>query len=116
VTIFNAGDHANDKIGLMDEFTGEIDFLATKASARHLLHGIWVAVSAADESGVYYVEGAPKVFIPIRGRRGPNIERSSTSAGKLLDQMAAPDNRGDRFVYRREDQIGDEQAYHARVR
>jgi ankyrin repeat protein len=111
VTIFHAGDHANGRIGLMDEFTDEIDFLANKHIRPDIcLMGIrGCSLGAPDEvkEGVYYTLKTlePKVFIPMHAGAQGHLYREfieECRAQFASIQMVAPDNRGDHFVYKKD--------------
>jgi ankyrin repeat protein/L-ascorbate metabolism protein UlaG (beta-lactamase superfamily) len=108
LTILHPGDHANGKIGLMDEFTDEIDFLAANGIKPDICFmGIrGCSLGAPDEvkEGVYYTLQTlkPKVFIPMHaGAQGAVYREFLDECCKEFAsiQMTAPDNRGDHFVY-----------------
>ena len=108
LTIFHAGDHANGRIGLMDEFTDEIDWLAEQGIRPDICFmGIrGCSLGAPDEvkEGIYYTleKLDPKVFIPMHAQAEGNAYREFIDdCGKAFAgiQMVSPDNRGDHFVY-----------------
>ena len=81
VTIFHPGDHANGKIGLMEEFTDEIDFLAAKGIRPDICFmGIrGCSLGAPDEvkEGIYYTLETlnPRVFIPMHASAQGHVYR-----------------------------------------
>jgi hypothetical protein len=108
LTIFHPGDHANGRIGLMNEFTDEIDFLAGKGIKPDIcFFGIrGCSLGAPDEvkEGIHYALKTlkPKVFIPMHARSDGHLYREfigecSKEFGSV--QMVAPGNRGDHFHY-----------------
>jgi ankyrin repeat protein/L-ascorbate metabolism protein UlaG (beta-lactamase superfamily) len=108
LTIFHAGDHANGRIGLMDEFTDEIDWLAEQGIRPDICFmGIrGCSLGAPDEvkEGIYYTleKLDPKVFIPMHAQaEGVAYHEFIEECQKVFAgiQMVAPDNRGDHFVY-----------------
>jgi L-ascorbate metabolism protein UlaG (beta-lactamase superfamily) len=110
VTIFHPGDHANGKIGLMDEFTDEIDFLADKGIRPDIcfmgIRGCSLGQPDEVKEGIYYTlkKLQPKVFIPMHARAEGHLYREfieECRAEFASIQMVAPDNRGDHFVYKK---------------
>lgn len=108
LTIFHAGDHANGRIGLMDEFTDEIDWLAGQGIRPDICFmGIrGCSLGAPDEvkEGIYYTleKLDPKIFIPMHAQaEGVAYREFIDECRKEFAgiQMVAPDNRGDHFVY-----------------
>jgi hypothetical protein len=109
VTIFHPGDHANGRIGLMEEFTDEIDFLAGKRIRPDICFmGITgCSLGAPDEvkEGVCYTLKTlePRVFIPMHASAQGHQYREfiKECEGQFASiQMVAPDNRGDHFHYK----------------
>jgi ankyrin repeat protein/L-ascorbate metabolism protein UlaG (beta-lactamase superfamily) len=108
LTIFHAGDHANGRIGLMDEFTDEIDFLEMKGIRPDIcfmgILGCSLGTPEQVKEGIQYTLRTlkPRVFIPMHaGTRGhlyhefiEGIEGEFESV-----QMVAAENRGDHFYY-----------------
>jgi ankyrin repeat protein len=110
LTIFHPGDHANGKIGLMKEFTDEIDFLADKGIRPDIcfmgIRGCSLGSPEEVLEGVEYTLKtlAPRVFIPMHAGNQGHIYREFIDdiQGDFPSiQMAAPDNRGDHFTYKR---------------
>ncbi|MFH1755589.1 MAG: ankyrin repeat domain-containing protein [Candidatus Latescibacterota bacterium] len=108
LTIFHPGDHANGKIGLMDEFTDEIDFLADKGIRPDIcfmgIRGCSLGRPDEVKEGVLYTlkKLNPRVFIPMHAGAQGHVyqEFIEEIQGELPSmQMVAPDNRGDHFVY-----------------
>jgi ankyrin repeat protein/L-ascorbate metabolism protein UlaG (beta-lactamase superfamily) len=108
LTIFHAGDHANGRIGLMDEFTDEIDFLAEKGIKPDVcfmgIRGCSLGRPDEVKEGIDYTlkKLQPKVFIPMHAQAQGHLYREyiTECQKKFPDiQMVAPDNRGDHFVY-----------------
>jgi ankyrin repeat protein len=110
VTIFHPGDHANGRIGLMEEFTDEIDFLAAKGIRPDIcfmgIRGCSLGRPDEVKEGIYYTLETlkPRVFIPMHASAqghvyGEFIEECQKEFTSI--QMVAPDNRGDHFVYSR---------------
>jgi ankyrin repeat protein/L-ascorbate metabolism protein UlaG (beta-lactamase superfamily) len=108
LTIFHAGDHANGRIGLMDEFTDEIDFLAGKGIRPDIcfMGILGCSLGRPDEvkEGIYHTLKTlePKVFIPMHAGAQGHLYREFVEEcrGRFESvQMAAPDNRGDHFLY-----------------
>jgi hypothetical protein len=94
----------------MDEFTDEIDFLADRGIRPDVcLMGILgCSLGRPDEvkEGIYYTLKTlqPRVFLPMHaGTQGhlyrEFIEECQEQFPSI--QMAAPDNRGDHFVYKK---------------
>ena len=110
VTIFHAGDHANGRVGLMEGFTSEIDYLAGKSVRPDIcflpIRGCSLGTPDEVKEGVYYALKAlsPKVFIPMHAGAQGHVYREfideCQGAFKSI-QMVGADNRGDHFVYRR---------------
>ncbi|HSG28931.1 MAG TPA: ankyrin repeat domain-containing protein [Candidatus Krumholzibacterium sp.] len=109
VTIFHGGDHANGRLGLMDEFTDEIDFLAENCPRPDIcimgIRGCSLGTPPQVKEGVVYALGKlkPKTFLPMHaGADGAAyrefIEEMRGQFGRI--DMAAPDNRGDHFIYK----------------
>ncbi len=109
LTIFHPGDHANGRIGLMDEFTDEIDWLAEKGIRPDIffmgIRGCSLGTPEQVLEGIQYTleKLDPKVFIPMHaGANGHMyrefIETIQPQFGSI--QMVAPGNRGDHFVYK----------------
>jgi ankyrin repeat protein/L-ascorbate metabolism protein UlaG (beta-lactamase superfamily) len=110
LVIFHAGDHANGRIGLMDEFTDEIDFLADKGLQPDIcfmgILGCSLGSPEEVKEGIHYTLKTlkPKVFIPMHaGTRGHQYREFIDECQPLFKsiQMVAPDNRGDHFVYKK---------------
>lgn len=110
LTIFHAGDHANGRIGLMDEFTDEIDFLADKGLRPDIcfmgIRGCSLGRPDEVKEGIHYTLKTlkPRVFIPMHaGARGHQYREFIDECQPLFKsvQMVAPDNRGDHFVYKK---------------
>jgi L-ascorbate metabolism protein UlaG (beta-lactamase superfamily) len=110
ITIFHAGDHTNGKDGLMEEFRGEIDYIAAKGIRPDIcfmgIRGCSLGQPEQVKEGVYYTLKTPKprVFIPMHaGGQGQIYEEFIEAAqGQFASvQMVAPDNRGDHFVYKK---------------
>ncbi len=108
LTIFHPGDHANGRIGLMDEFTDEIDFLAEKGIRPDIcfMGILGCSLGRPDEvkEGVQYTLKTlkPKAFIPMHaGTQGHRYrEFIDECQGQFPSiQMVSADNRGDHFVY-----------------
>lgn len=109
LTIFHAGDHANGRIGLMDEFTDEIDFLSGRGIRPDIcfMGILGCSLGRPDEvkEGVEYTLKTlkPKVFIPMHaGAQGQLYHEFIDECRDRFSsvQMVAPDNRGDHFVYK----------------
>ncbi|MBU8922835.1 MAG: ankyrin repeat domain-containing protein [Bacteroidales bacterium] len=110
LTIFHAGDHANGRIGLMGEFTDEIDFLEENCPRPDILFmGIrGCSLGRPDEvkEGIEYTLGKmkPKVFFPMHATADGEaymefIDSISSDFKKI--QMVAPGNRGDHFIFKK---------------
>jgi ankyrin repeat protein len=109
LTIFHPGDHANGKIGLMEEFTDEIDFLADKGIRPDIffmgIRGCSLGQPDEVKEGIEYTLKtlAPKVFIPMHAGAQGHLyhEFIDEIQGDFSSiQMVAPDNRGDHFTYK----------------
>jgi len=109
VTIFHAGDHANGRIGLMDEFTDDIDFLAARGIRTDIcfmgIRGCSLGRPDEVKEGIEYTLDTlkPKVFIPMHaGAQGHLYHEFIDGCRDKFPsvQMVAPDNRGDHFVYK----------------
>jgi ankyrin repeat protein/L-ascorbate metabolism protein UlaG (beta-lactamase superfamily) len=109
LTIFHPGDHANGRLGLMDEFTDEIDFLADKGVRPDIcfmgITGCSLGTPEQVKEGVLYTleKLKPRTFLPMHaGARGDQyrafIEEHRDKFAAV--QMVAPDNRGDHFIYK----------------
>jgi ankyrin repeat protein/L-ascorbate metabolism protein UlaG (beta-lactamase superfamily) len=109
LTIFHPGDHANGQLGLMDEFTDEIDWLAARGFRPDIcfmgIRGCSLGTPEQVLEGVQYTleKLDPKVFIPMHaGAHGHTyrefIETIQPQFGSI--QMVYPGNRGDHFVYK----------------
>ncbi|UCG52123.1 MAG: ankyrin repeat domain-containing protein [Candidatus Latescibacterota bacterium] len=110
LTIFHPGDHANGKIGLMEEFTDEIDFLADKGIRPDIcfmgIRGCSLGRPDEVKEGIYYTLKTlkPKVFIPMHAGAVGHLYREFIEEGQgqfESIQMVAADNRGDHFVYKK---------------
>ena len=110
VTIFHPGDHANGRIGLMDEFTNEIDFLRDRGIRPDIcfmgIRGCSLGSPDQVKEGIYYTLETlePKVFIPMHAGTQGHLYREfiGECQGQFTSvQMVAADNRGDHFVYSR---------------
>jgi ankyrin repeat protein len=108
VTIFHPGDHANGRLGLMDEFTDEIDFLAGRGIRTDIcfmgIRGCSLGRPDEVKEGVEYTLKIlePKVFIPMHaGAQGHLYHEFIGGIQEAFPsvQMVAPDNRGDHFVF-----------------
>ncbi|NIO29795.1 MAG: hypothetical protein GTO29_14720 [Candidatus Latescibacteria bacterium] len=108
LTIFHPGDHANGRIGLMDEFTDEIDFLAEKGIRPDIcfmgIRGCSLGRPEEVKEGIHYALKTlkPRVFIPMHAGAEGHLYREFIEECKgqfPAIQMVAPDNRGDHFVY-----------------
>ncbi len=108
LTILHAGDHANGRIGLMEEFTDEIDFLADNGIRPDIcfMGILGCSLGRPDEvkEGVHYTLKTlePRVFIPMHaGAQGHLYREFIEECRGLFEsvQMVAPDNRGDHFHY-----------------
>jgi ankyrin repeat protein/L-ascorbate metabolism protein UlaG (beta-lactamase superfamily) len=109
LTIFHPGDHANGRIGLMDEFTDEIDWLAAKGTRPDIcfmgIRGCSLGTPEQVLEGVQYTLGKlkPRVFIPMHAGTQGNLYREfidTIQPDFASVQMVAPGNRGDHFVYK----------------
>lgn len=109
LTIFHAGDHANGKIGLMEEFTDEIVFLSDKGLRPDIcflgIRGCSLGSPEEVKEGVQYTLKtlAPRVFIPMHAGVQGHIYREfieEIQADFPSIQMVSPDNRGDHFTYK----------------
>lgn len=109
VTIFHPGDHANGRIGLMEEFTDEIDFLAEKKIRPDIcfmgIRGCSLGAPEEVKEGIEYTLKTlqPRVFIPMHAQAQGHLYREFID--DIRDdftsiQMVAPGNRGDHFLYR----------------
>jgi ankyrin repeat protein/L-ascorbate metabolism protein UlaG (beta-lactamase superfamily) len=110
LTIFHAGDHANGRIGLMDEFTDEIDWLAGNGIRPDIcfmgIRGCSLGTPDQVKEGVYYTlkKLRPKVFIPMHaGAEGYAYREFVDECREEFAsvQMVTPDNRGDHFVFKK---------------
>ena len=110
ITIFHPGDHANGRIGLMDEFTDEIDFLADRGIRPDIcfmgIRGCSLGRPDEVKEGIEYTLKTlkPKVFIPMHAGAQGHLYRKFIEdiQGQFSSiQMVAPDNRGDHFVYKK---------------
>jgi ankyrin repeat protein/L-ascorbate metabolism protein UlaG (beta-lactamase superfamily) len=110
LTIFHPGDHANGRIGLMDEFTDEIDWLAEKGIRPDIcfmgIRGCSLGRPDEVKEGIYYTLRTlqPDVFIPMHAQARGHVYREFVAECQqefAKIQMVAPDNRGDHFVYSR---------------
>jgi len=108
LTIFHPGDHANGRIGLMDEFTDEIDFLAGRGVRPDIcfmgIRGCSLGRPDEVKEGIYYTLKTlkPKVFIPMHAGTQGHVYREFIEECQeqfTSIQMVAADNRGDHFVY-----------------
>lgn len=109
LTILHPGDHANGRVGLMDEFTDEIDFLAQKGMRPDIclmgILGCSLGTPEQVKEGVCYTLKTlePRVFIPMHaGVQGHRYrEFIAEHQGQFESvQMVAADNRGDHFHYK----------------
>jgi L-ascorbate metabolism protein UlaG (beta-lactamase superfamily) len=110
VTIFHPGDHANGRIGLMKEFTDEIDFLAAKGIRPDIcfmgIRGCSLGTPDEVKEGIEYTLKTlnPRVFIPMHAGTEGNVYREFVEEMQprfATIQMVTPENRGDHFVYSR---------------
>jgi ankyrin repeat protein/L-ascorbate metabolism protein UlaG (beta-lactamase superfamily) len=110
ITIFHAGDHANGRDGLMKEYKDEIDYLADKGIRPDVcfmgIRGCSLGQPPQVKEGVYYALKTlkPKVFIPMHAMgQGWAYREFVDEAQREFKsiEMAAPDNRGDHFVYKK---------------
>jgi ankyrin repeat protein len=108
VTIFHPGDHANGRIGLMDEFTDEIDFLADRGIRPDIffggIRGCSLGTPEQVKEGICYMfeKLKPRTFLPMHAGADGNLYREFIAEVQpqfTSVQMAAPGNRGDHFVY-----------------
>jgi ankyrin repeat protein len=108
LTIFHPGDHANGKIGLMEEFTDEIDFLADKGIRPDIcflgIRGCSLGSPEEVKEGVEYTLKTlkPRVFIPMHAGAQGDVYHEFIDGiqGDFPSiQMVAQDNRGDHFTY-----------------
>jgi hypothetical protein len=108
VTIFHPGDHANGRIGLMDEFTDEIVFLKERGIRPDIcfmgIRGCSLGRPDEVKEGIYYTLETlePKVFIPMHAGTQGHLYREfiEECQGQFASiQMVAAANRGDHFVY-----------------
>lgn len=110
LTIFHPGDHANGRIGLMEEFTDEIDFLAEQRIRPDIcfmgIRGCSLGRPDEVKEGIQYTLKTlkPRVFIPMHARAQGHlydefIDEIQEEFASI--QMVAPDNRGDHFVYKK---------------
>ncbi len=108
LTIFHAGDHANGRIGLMTEFTDEIDFLADQGIRPDIcfmgIRGCSLGSPEQVKEGVHHVLKTlgPRAFIPMHAAAQGHLYREFIEECRKqfpAVEMAAPDNRGDHFVY-----------------
>lgn len=108
LSIFHPGDHANGRIGLMKEFTDEIDFLASRDIRPDIcfmgIRGCSLGSPEEVMEGVHYTlrKLEPKIFIPMHAGAQGHLYRQfigECQAQFPSIQMVAPDNRGDHFVY-----------------
>jgi ankyrin repeat protein len=110
VTIFHPGDHANGRIGLMEEFTDEIDFLAERGIRPDIcfmgIRGCSLGRPDEVKEGIEYTLKTlkPKVFIPMHAGAQGHLYRDFIDECQVQFpsiQMVAADNRGDHFVYKK---------------
>ncbi len=108
LTIFHPGDHANGRIGLMREFTDEIDFIAERGIRPDIcfmgIRGCSLGRPPEVKEGIAYTLATlePKVFIPMHAGAQGHLYREFTEemqADFPAIQMVAADNRGDHFTY-----------------
>lgn len=110
LTIFHPGDHANGRIGLMEEFTDEIDFLADKGLRPDIcfmgIRGCSLGTPEQVKEGVCYTleKLKPKAFIPMHAGAEGSMYRDFIEEHRARFasvQMVAPENRGDHFVFKK---------------
>ena len=110
ITIFHAGDHANGRDGLMKEFKDEIDYIASKGIRPDIclmgIRGCSLGQPPQVKDGVYYTLKTlkPRVFVPMhagnQSQAYAEFVREAEREFPSVD-MAAPENRGDHFVYKK---------------
>lgn len=109
LTIFHPADHANGSMDMSDNYTAEIDAIATMEKSIDISFGPILGCSLGTPESVelgahYAIETLnPKVFMPMHSGQATYRYRDfveEAAAKNYSTQLAYALNEGDRFLYR----------------